>query len=174
MQVTLDEETWVVSDDTPVLEVLAEVSDRAQARGRMVITLTAGERALTDRDLSPSFLAQPVGTVGSIRATSTTIGDLIHKAEPTARQYANWLAEAGRAVVEGCRCGETRLAGLDQWLGQLADYLDWRATVRALRGEESPDPCMDLAAALLAAREQGDLVRVADLIEYELIPKLAA
>jgi hypothetical protein len=174
MHITLDDDTWDVSDQTPVMEVLADISDRAHANGRLISTLIAGDRSLTDRDLCPSLLAQEVGKVGPLRATSTAIGEMVRDTAPAARQYAACLAREGSALVERFRRGDAGLTGLDQWLGKLADYLEWVETVRAYGSEIESEPFHRQVSALLSARDDGDLVRIADLLEYELVPRLAS
>ena len=52
MHITLDEEQWQVSDESSLMEILATISDRAQAQHRMVTSLTIGGKAISDRDLA--------------------------------------------------------------------------------------------------------------------------
>ena len=50
MLVQLDEETWEVSDTDRLEEVLANLSDRAQAQGRLVTELTVGNRPMRSEE----------------------------------------------------------------------------------------------------------------------------
>lgn len=47
MQVTLNNESWHVSDDATLMTVLAELSDRATAHRQFVTSLYVGGRTIT-------------------------------------------------------------------------------------------------------------------------------
>src|SRR3954447_6094218 len=71
MHVSLDAEQWAVSDDTSLLEVLAQVSNKAQDRRRIVTSLKIGGRAHSDRDLVPALLARTARESGPVEALSS-------------------------------------------------------------------------------------------------------
>lgn len=179
MQITLDSQTWDVADETPLMSVLAELSDKAHAQGRLVSSLTVGERAVTDRDLLPEWLAKPVSEAGAVQAATKTVAETIQQAAGSTREFAAQLRVEGEKVVAQFRAGRQGLRELDQWLGGLADYLEWVSAAQAygcvdtLPGGDRAWPIRALPA-LLEARETGDLVRLADLLEYELLPRLGA
>ena len=66
--------------------------------------------------------------------------------------------------------GEERLASLDAWLGKLADYIELVESGR--RTAPSSKALTPWVQELLEARAERDVVRLADLLEYELIPRL--
>ena len=67
MQVQLDEEIWEVSDSVRLEEVLANLSDRAQAKGCLVTELVVGNQKMTDRELVPPTLGQVASSFGEPR-----------------------------------------------------------------------------------------------------------
>src|SRR5690349_17068449 len=119
MQVTLDDEQWTVSDRTPLMEVLAQVSDKAHAKGRIVTSLQVGERRLSDRDLTRTLLAQIGSEIGCVRITSQSMEQVFKAADETMNRYAEVLKSDGAALVNRLRSGHTIDASLDAWLGRL-------------------------------------------------------
>ncbi len=173
MQVTLDQDTWEVSNDAALGEVLADVSDRAYAQGRLVCRLTVGGRAVTDRDLQQTWLEQAIGCVGSVAAATRTLDDLATAGRDTARRLGQSLADEAGGLSTRFRQGNEDCRALDSWIGALADYVEWHEQSRARGcGAGTPGAVSDGVEQLLAARHAGDFVKVADVLEYDLAPAL--
>jgi hypothetical protein len=174
MQVTLDDEQWTVSDRTPLMEVLAQVSDKAHAKGRIVTSLQLGERRLTDRDLTRDLLAQIGSEIGRVQATSQSMDQVFKGADETLNRYAGLLKLDGVALVKALRTGQTPGGLLDAWLGRLADYVEY---LEVKRTHSAPDyavePFAPWVARLLDARLTGDWVGLADVLEYEILTRLS-
>ncbi|HEU4685405.1 MAG TPA: hypothetical protein VFS39_12950 [Nitrospira sp.] len=175
MQVTLDSEHWTVGDDLSLLEVLAQVSDKARGRGRIVTELKIGGRIHTDRDLIPSLLARKGKDAGSVEAVSSTTADLLSGAKDAVSQYGAQLKAEGGRITQVLRTGALALSDLDQWLGQLADYMEIteRGAAHRIPGFHSAG-LSAWVEHLMDARTHRDCVRMADLLEYELLPRLAS
>lgn len=175
MQVILDHEEWEVANEVLLADVLAQVSDRAQAQSRIVTSLIVGGRPLSDRDLEPTLLATKAGEAGGVHATSQAMSEVLQAAQHSLRKYAGLLRDEGAALIRPLRIGTGDRGSLDAWFGKLADYLEMTETASA---HESPMCCRDSLVPwvqeLMEARNAGDLVRLADLLEYELLPRLAA
>jgi hypothetical protein len=63
---------------------------------------------------------------------------------------------------------------LDQWFGQVADYLEW-AQIQQSFGVRNTDEAQLLSSwinELMNARKDMDTIRIADILEYEVIPRL--
>jgi len=173
MQVTLDDEQWTVSDRTPLMEVLAQVSDKAHAKGRIVTSLQVGERRLSDRDLTRTLLAQIGSEIGCVRITSQSMGQVFKAADETMNRYAAVLKSDGVALVNQFRSGHTIDASLDAWLGRLADYLEClEGKLAQADPSGSTHPLVNWVAGLLTTRDTRDWVAVTDLLEYEVLPRL--
>lgn len=170
MHVTLDQDQWEVVNTISLGEVLADLSEKAHARSRLITSLTLDQRTITDRDLDPAFLGEPIGQYGRIQATSQTMEEVMRGATSTIHQYTALLRQEAQELATQIRLGEERLTSLDAWLGKLADCLE------LLESKEAPLPpdraMTPWVQALLEARAERDLVRVADLLEYELAPRL--
>ena len=174
MLVQLDEEKWEVSDSIRLEEVLANLSDRAEAQGRLVTQLVVGDQLMTDRELVPPTLEKVAGTFGSISAKSERIDSIITNSGDTAKKFGQQLREKAQGLVQGFRQGKNGMQPLDQWFGQIADYLEWVENQNSVSGGGSHEP-QELASwvnELMNARKQLDDVRVTDLLEYEVIPRL--
>jgi len=173
MQIMLDQDHWEVDAPLTMEQVLMEVSERAHARARIVTKLQLDQRRITDRDLDPAFLAESVVRFQQLTAVSQPMPELIQAAEGSIRKYAETLRTEGRALLSPLRFGPLRLSSLDAWLGQLADYLEFvdgaSAAMEAGTGASTVTPWVQ---QLLEARAARDLVRVADLLEYEILPRL--
>lgn len=173
MQVTLDDEQWTVSDLTPLMEVLAQVSDKAHARGRIVTSLQVGDRRLTDRDLTHTLLARIGSEIGCVQVMTQSMDQVLKGADETMHRYAAVLKSDGASLVEMFRSGHTPDGSFDAWLGRLADYLE--CLERKLTQPEPPDsthPLVSWVARLLKARDTGDWVGVTDVLEYEVLTRL--
>ena len=173
MQITLDHDHWEVDAPLTMEHVLTELSERAHARARIVTKLQLDHRTITDRDLDPVFLAESVVRFRQLTAVSQPMPDLIRAAEGSIRKYAETLRTEGTALLSPLRFGPLPLSVLDAWLGQLADYLEFvdgaSATMRVGTGASAVAPWVQ---QLLEARVARDAVRVADLLEYEIVPRL--
>jgi hypothetical protein len=175
MHVQLDEETWEVSDRVQLGEVLANLSDRAQAKGCLVTELRVGNRKMTDRELIPPTLAQVAGSFGSITAVSKRLETIVQYSEETGSRFGKQLSFQAQKCVDDFRQGHGNFFSLDQWFGQMADYLEWLQIYESL-GNQRPEVARDMASwvsEIINARNKGDAVRIADILEYEVIPRLS-
>lgn len=173
MHITLDEEQWQLPDETSLMEVLAAISDKAQAQHRIVTTLTIGGKAISDRDLAPAFLSQSGHNLGSVRAMSKSLHCIITEAKHAIDCFADQLRTEGQNLLIPLRSGTGQVGSIDAWLGRLADYTEMLAA-GATQGVAGLSPAILLPwiQELLGARSSADPVRVADLLEYELLPRL--
>lgn len=175
MQVQLDEEIWEVSDTVQLAEVLANVSDRAQAKGCLVTELSIGNRKVTDRELIPPTLSQTASSFGSIAAVSKRVETLVQHSEETGWRFGQQLCLQARELFENYRQGRGRFRQLDQWFGQMADFLEWLQIHESLESVKAGfAPALSFwLTELMHAREIEDEVRIADLLEYEVLPCLS-
>ena len=170
MHVILDQEQWDVANQNTLGEVLADITEKAHARARLITSLIVDHRTITDRDLDPAFLGESSSKYSQIQASSRSMQEVMQGAEATIRRYATLLRGDARALVTRFRLGEESTAALDAWLGQLADYIEFI--------ESSPTASAENLALstwvqeLLRVRADRDLVRLADVLEYELMPRL--
>ena len=174
MLVQLDEKTWEVSDTDRLEEVLADLSDRAQAQGRLVTQLVVGDQPMTDRELVPQTLAKAASMFGRIAAKSERMDSILKNSGETAKKFGQQIRMNAQQLVEDLRQGRSGMRSLDQWFGQIADYLEW-AHIQQSVGGSSPKEPQDLSHwvnELMNARTNMDDVRVADMLEYEIIPRL--
>lgn len=172
MRVQLDQDQWEIADSATLNDVLIRLSDTAQAKGRLIMTLQVGDRMLTDRDLLPSVLARPVGEVGVVVATSQAVDAVIMSGADHAKAFGASLKQEGETLVERFRKGELRFRQFDEWLGQLADYIEWAELAKSVTVSDTPRSPAAWLAELLKAREVHDTVRLADILEYEILPRL--
>ena len=173
MRVTLDQEQWEAGAGATLGDVLADVSDRAQARSRIVTSLRLDHRAITDRDLDAELLRAASGKFARLTATSQSVQDLLASARQTSARYALGLRAEGHTIASACRTGRSQMGALDLWLGKFADYLELVEGNRQSRGVlEDERPLSAWVRELLDARAGGDLVLMADLLEYEILPRL--
>lgn len=173
MEIVLDQERWEAPAQATLGDVLADISERAHARARLVTSVQVDQRQLTDRDLDPDLLAEPARKFGRLTATSQTMKDIVRAADGTIRRYREAVREEGARVLSGLRVGGQRLALFDAWLGRLADYLEVIEGTKLQSVPVTEDG--ELARwvqDLLAARTAEDVVRMADVLEYELLPRL--
>jgi hypothetical protein len=173
MQIVLDQDWWEVADDMLLGEIFSQVSDRAQAKQRFVTSLSIGERRLTDRDLEPTLLARVGNEVGPIKATSKALKDILAEAQPTLTQFETELKTEGQALISSLRAGLNGVNSVDAWLGRFADYVEMVELVRTQAGDRSQETSLaPWISELLEARTASDSVRVADVLEFELIPRM--
>ncbi|OQW61102.1 MAG: hypothetical protein BVN28_08110 [Nitrospira sp. ST-bin4] len=174
MRVTLDQDQWDIGAAATIGEVLAEVSDRAQAKSRIVTSLQLDYRTITDRDLDAVFLREPARKYSVLTAASLSRQELAHSVRHSAERYAQILHEEGRLLAGAFRAGPFHVAKLDLWLGQLADYLELvEGTGAVFNGGREVKPLSAWVRDLLDARAGQDIVMMADLLEYEILPRLA-
>lgn len=175
MQITLDDDQWVAATDASLGDAFAELSDRAHAKARIVTTMMLDRRRLTDRDLEPRLLQEPSAKFSNLVATSRTQAEIIQDARGAIDQYRELVVQEGSSLVRQLRQGIQELSSLDRWLGKVADLLE-------LIGVNAPnlDASSNVRATakwieeLLGARSLGDTVRMADLLEYEILPRLSS
>jgi hypothetical protein len=175
MQVQLDEEIWEVNDRVQLGEVLANLSDRAQAKGCLVTELMVGNRTMTDRELIPPTLAQMASSFGSIAAVSKSVEAIVQHSEETGGKFAQQLCFQAQKFVDDFRQGRGVLRQLDKWFGQMADYLEWLQIHKSV-GSRKNEFAQDLSCwvnELINARQIEDEVRIADMLEYEVLPRLS-
>lgn len=173
MQITLDQDHWEVDAPLTMEHVLTELSERAHARARIVTKLQLDHRTITDRDLDPIFLAESVVRFRQLTAVSQPMPDLIRAAEGSIRKYAETLRSEGAALLSPLRFGPLPLSALDAWLGQLADYLEFvDGTSVAMQVGTGASDITPWVQQLLEARAAQDVVRLADFLEYEILPRL--
>jgi hypothetical protein len=174
MHITLDEEQWQVSDDTSLMDVLACISDKAHANHRIVTSLSIGGKPINDRDLTPALLKQPGGSLGPVQAVSQSFHSIIADAKQAIDRFATQLRSDGQSLLAQLRSGSGQVGLIDAWLGRLADYMEMlqAGEVRGVAGMSAKDLFL-WVEELLAARTCADPVRVADVLEYELLPRLA-
>ena len=171
MQVTLNDERWQVSDDASLMEVLADVSERAAARQHLVTALHVGDRAITDRELQPLYLGKSMREVGSVRAASEPLTNVYSSVRATAQRLGKQLRHEGDDLLAKARAGQHDAAGLDAWLGRLADFVEG-TLVGVEAGDTSGRDVLPWIEELMRARGQRDLVRIADVLQYEVLPRL--
>ncbi|RMH36209.1 MAG: hypothetical protein D6690_07065 [Nitrospirae bacterium] len=172
MQVQLDEERWEMEDSTSLHDALTRLSDLAHAKGRLITSLRVGNRTFTDRDLLPAVLYRPLGDVGMIVATSERMDAVILRGEEPATHYGAALRTEAETLVKRLRRGERRFRQIDDWLGRLADYIEWVELAKPLATSSLPPSPAEWIPELLKAREAEDTVRLADLLEYEVLSRL--
>lgn len=170
MHVMLDQDQWEVVNALSLGDVLADISEKAHARSRLITSLTVDQRTITDRDFDSAFLGEPIARFTHLQAISQTMDEVMSGAASTIQHYADLLRNEAQDLASHIRMGDERLRLLDAWLGKLADYLE---LVESKQAKMHPDRAMTpWVQALLDARAQRDLIRVADLLEYELAPRL--
>jgi hypothetical protein len=173
MRITLDHDQWDVSEDQLVSEVLTQVSDRAYARHRLVTSLKLGGRPITDRDLQPMLLSKLLKEVGPIDACSQDIPEIMTDAAPAITRFASTLKAEAEGFLTPLRMTGIIPSALDRWFGRLADYVE----LLQAAGQSRSTRC-DLQALsswiqeLLDARSIQDPVRMADILEFEILPHL--
>ena len=175
MRITLDQDQWDVRDDQLVSEVLTEVSDRADAKHRLVTSLKLGGHPITDRDIQPLLLNKLLKEVGPIEACSQSIPEIMTNAAPAIARFASTLRTEAQGFLTPLRTIGVIPSALDRWFGQFADYVE----LLQAAGQGSPAGG-DLAALsswiqeILDARAVHDSVRMADILEFEVLPCLAS
>ena len=81
----------------------------------------------------------------------------------------------GTSLADPFRMGGQDLSSFDVWLGKVADAVEIIENGQKQLGRESPGQVIaGWIEELLAARRIHDTVRMADLLEYEILPRIAA
>jgi hypothetical protein len=174
MRITLDQDQWDVSDDQSVSEVLRQVSDRAHAQHRLVTSLKLGGSPITDRDLQPMLLSKLLNEVGPIDACSN-IPEILTNAAPAIAKFASTLKAEAEGLLTPLRLTGIIPSALDRWFGQLADYVELlQATGPDSQARGDLPALSSWIQELLEARSIKDPVRMADILEFEILPQLAA
>ena len=173
MHITLDEEQWQVSDESSLMEILATISDRAQAQHRIVTSLTIGGKAISDRDLAPGLLNQSGKNLGAVQAISKSLHSIITEAKHSIYRFDAQLRKDCQSLLTPLRSGSGHVGSIDSWLGRLADYTEMLEAGRT-QGVAglSAATLLPWIQELLGARSSADPVRVADVLEYEILPRL--
>jgi len=175
MRITLDQDQWDVSDDQPVSEALMQVSDRAHARQRLVTSLKLGGRPITDRDLQPLLWNKRLNEVGPIEACSQNIPEIMMNAAPAITRFASTLRAEAQGFLTPLRMSGIIPSALDRWFGQLADYVELLyAAGQGTPTGSNPQAFSSWIQELLDARSIHDPVRMADILEFEVLPYLAS
>ena len=175
MHVTLDHEQWEAEVGSTLGEVFADLSARAQARSRIVTSLQLDQRKITDRDLDIGFLGESAAKFSRVTAISQSMEDIVYSAQQSAQRYAQILRAEGMTLLGTFRSGQSRIDSLDQWLGKLADYMELIEGGRGqAHGGEPARPLSSWVQDLLDARARRDTVLIADILEYEVMPRLEA
>ena len=173
MQVQLDEKVWEMADTVKLEEVIARVSDEAHARGCLVTNLIVGQRSFTDRDLVPAVLSQEAGPMGNVTATSQPLQSIVDGGAQSAQEFGAGLKADAANLIRAFRHGEKRLRQLDEWFGRLADYVEWAELARTVGSTQtSSNSMINWLQEIINARERGDTVGIADLLEFEIVPRL--
>jgi hypothetical protein len=60
MNIKLDNDQWQAANSTTLGEILADLSERAHAKLRIVTTVTLDRRRITDRDIDPTLLQESI------------------------------------------------------------------------------------------------------------------
>jgi hypothetical protein len=175
MRITLDHDQWDVSDDQPVSEVLTQVSDRAHAQHRIVTSLKLGGRPITDRDLQPTLLSKLLNEIGPITACSQNIPEIMTNAAPAITRFASTLKAEAQGFLTPLRMSGIIPSALDRWFGQLADYVELlQAAGQGSSASGDLQVFSSWIQELLDARSIQDPVRLADILEFEVLPHLAS
>ena len=172
MQVMLDNEQWTVNDSTSLMEILAQVSDKAFAQNRVVIALQVGERRMTDRDLTPTQLG-PIGAgMGPVRATTQSMTQIIDGGDASMRLFAGLLkSDALESYRRSARVNHRRVRLMPGWAGSPITWNVEAKVSQAAPGISLPS-LAPWVARLLEVRIAADWVGVADVVEYEIVARL--
>jgi hypothetical protein len=174
MHITLDQEQWEAITGATLGEVLADVSDRAQARSRIVTSLSVDQRPITDRDIDAALLAQSTARFTQLTASSQSKQEIMQSAQDSIHRYAELLRTEGTSLVSVLRLGMANVDSIDEWLGKLADYVELTESDRSqMRSDDKERSLVPWIQQLLDARMLQDAVRMADLLEYEILPRLS-
>ncbi|MEK7868974.1 MAG: hypothetical protein AAB271_01460, partial [Nitrospirota bacterium] len=116
MHVMLDQDQWEVVNALSLGDVLADISEKAHARSRLITSLTVDQRTITDRDLDSAFLGEPIARFTHLQAVSQTMDEVMLGAASTIQHYADLLRKEAQELASHIRMGDERLTSLDAWL----------------------------------------------------------
>ncbi len=175
MKIQLDNDQWQANAGATLGEILADLSERAHAKSRIVIMVILDHRRITDRDIDQRLLQEPISRYQELIATSSTQQQIVESARESIHRYRELVVQEGTALVNPLRLGRQDVSALDGWLGKVADILELtsHSTVGSLPSSRS-QTTTEWIEQLLVARQLQDTVRMADLLEYEILPRLAA
>jgi hypothetical protein len=174
MKITLDNDQWEATHSMTLGEILADLSERAHAQSRIVTTVTLDRRRITDRDIDPTLLQESSGKYRELVATSATQQAILESAQGAIDRFRELVVEEGTSLVGQLRLGMQDLSLLDLWLGKVADVVEIIGNGPKQPGTESPARVVaGWMEEFLEARRLRDTVRMADLLEYEVLPRLS-
>jgi hypothetical protein len=174
MNITLDNDQWEAAQGMTLGEILADLSERAHAQLRIVTTVTLDRRRITDRDIDPALLQELSGKYRELVATSATQQAILESAQGVIDRFRGLVVEEGTSLVGQLRLGVQDLSLLDLWLGKVADVVEIIGNGPKQPGTESPAHVVaGWMEEFLEARRLCDTVRMADLLEYEVLPRLS-
>lgn len=175
MNIQLDREQWQVVSTATLGDILADLSERAHAQARIVTTIMLDHRRITDRDIDPVLLQQSSANYHELVATSATQQEIVESARSAIDRYRGLVVAEGTALASQFRMGTQELSSFDVWLGKVADVVEIIENGSKPSGTDSPGQVIaGWIEELLAARQLHDTVRLADLLEYEVLPRLSA
>jgi hypothetical protein len=175
MNIQLDREQWQVVSTATLGDILTDLSERAHAQARIVTTIMLDHRQITDRDIDPVLLQQSSANYHELIATSATRQEIVESARGAIDRYRGLVVAEGTALANEFRMGAQNLSSFDAWLGKVADVVEIIENSPKQFGTDSPGQVIaGWIEELLAARRLQDAVRMADLLEYEILPRIAA
>lgn len=176
MNIQLDSEQWQAGSTATLGDILADLSERAHARSRIVTTVMLDSRRITDRDIDPHLLQQASANYRQLIATSATQQEILESAHGAIERYRSVVVEEGTSLANQFRMGVQDLSSFDAWLGKVADAVEIIENGQKPAGTRSQQEhaIAGWIEELLAARHIRDTVRMADLLEYEILPRIAA
>lgn len=174
MNIQLDSEQWQVVSTATLGDILTDLSERAHAQARIVTTIMLDHRRITDRDIDPSLLQQSSANYHELVATSATRQEIVESARGAIDRYRSLVVAEGTALANQFRMGVQDLSSFDVWLGKVADVVEIIQNGPKRLGTDSPGQVIARwVDELLAARHLHDTVRLADLLEYEVLPRIS-
>ena len=170
----LDNDQWQAGSTATLGDILADLSERAHARSRIVTTVMLDSRRITDRDIDPHLLQQTSANYRQLIATSSTQQEILESAHGAIERYRSVVVEEGTSLANQFRMGVQDLSSFDAWLGKVADAVEIIENGQKRVGTQSQGHAIvGWIEELLAARRIRDTVRMADLLEYEILPRIA-
>ncbi|HRI37154.1 MAG TPA: hypothetical protein PLO50_01230 [Nitrospira sp.] len=174
MNIQLDNEQWQAGSKATLGDILADLSERAHARSRIVTTVMLDSRRITDRDIDRHLLQETSINYRQLIATSATQQEIIETAHGAIERYRSVVVEEGTLLANQFRMGVQDLSSFDAWLGKVADAVEIIENGKKRVGTQSEGHAIaEWIEELLAARHIRDIVRMADLLEYEILPRIA-